>query len=60
MAANKRERWVRQVVEVAKYVVPVLVAALLATAEVRRRRKQDEERHRRTEPTQRAGEDQPA
>lgn len=41
--------WVRQVLEYAKYVVPVLVAASLAHAELRRRRTQDEERRRRQE-----------
>lgn len=39
--------WVEQVVQAAKYVVPVLLAAALAGAEVRRRRRQDEARRTR-------------
>jgi hypothetical protein len=42
--------WLRELLDKAKYVGPVLVAYAVARAEVRRRRAQDERKHRATDP----------
>ena len=46
--------WVREVLDKAKYVVPVIIAFVLARAEIRRRRTQDELKAGMREPGERS------
>ena len=46
--------WVREVLDKAKYVLPVIIAFVLARAEIRRRRTQDELKAGMREPGERS------